>query len=917
MTKAKKVPHLATILLVALLWLAAGCDNEKPGAQLSGSKHDHKKVAAKIISIHPKDGARVTSLESPIYVNFDLPPDPGQLTFKISPDQGKWEIDWASRGRQAILRPIKPFVAGRKYSLVVGLGTPESERRVSFTAFGPSSLELIDQAQKQGRITADRAWTCRLQRIFEPHRLPKEFASPTAVHDADAVVRNYFKARAELSPNTAKALDRYLKRPVDQASFYHKAYRQASPKDSLLRIGPQNALAGDSDQRPDYLFSIDCAKAPIRVWAPKKYKQKAINAKNMIDTHDMYNRFKSLLGRPALDDLKDHPNGGDGRIDFYLVPPPGSQDWAGLCIPAVGYRQWKSAYVFIDWNLDGDWLAAVLAHELFHVFQFSFDYYEDNWWMEATANWAEDYIEETWDYEWEFLERVFRPSHNEMVPIDDVGNEHEYGICLFPFYMAQEYDAQVIAQIWKNCEKRSSLDAIDQALGFDDTFKEFAMFNLDDGKYAAKYKDHGSPLELFDYHDYKQIEIDPDKPEVLKEGIYETIYIPPLGAVYVRVINYLDKDKTPQVKFKLKHFAENPDLAIQALIDPGVKDRYQDWTGSDERVFCLNRDSEYFDGIALVLTNKNRKELFDPQVIIKVDSGGCSEKRAYATVTSSMNQQVHTFWEHQWPNGNIDRDQQQSSSQISATVRMTLVLENSSIAKSTNSIDETYKVLDADIQSLTLSSNYKSTTYYYDKEQDCATEIVTRKNSLPPRQPKLEHSGSLSIVYDLESGRAKWVSLPALNIVFNGRERSKETTSGCGHRDPENWDLEIKSVIFPLGPVHVISSEQLEAKAKPEIQQFAQIARQMQSLAQKAPSMSYKQMEKMMEDFEKQHDTDKLSRSLEAKLISPDLKASSGDGEGNIKGGGSKSETKQIPHGTRSVSRDFRWEIHVVGNNQP
>lgn len=58
--------------------------------------------------------------------------------------------------------------------------------------------------------------------------------------------------------------------------------------------------------------------------------------------------------------------------------------------------------------------------------------------------------------------------------------------------------------------------------------------------------------------------------------------------------------------------------------------------------------------------------------------------------------------------------------------------------------------------------------------------------------------------------------------------------------------------------------------------------------------MNYQDIEKFVGEFEKRHDTDKLAQNMEDKLISPDLKAKSGDGKRNIQGGGNKTENEKM-----------------------
>jgi len=901
----------AVVSLIPFLMAGCGGKKEAPPAPVTESL---PQVA--VVSSFPADGGRLMHLDHPVYVYLSEPVKPGQLAFAITPACGEWDVQLREQGRHAVLTHDQPFKAGQEYTLSLSVRPAGEEKKVRFTAFGPSSLEMIDAARKTGVIDENQAWTYRLQSVFEPDKLPRQFASPTPVEDADGLVRGYFRARPHLDPETARALDRYLKRPEDPESFLFDAYAAPPPQSLRLPLPGVSTALADSPRnpRPTLLFSIDCAKGPIKVWAPVNMKARAVDARNLFDANDMYKSFKELLGREPLKDIDDSPNGGDDRIDVYMLPP-GKVGADGLCIPTGGFGQYSAAYIFIDWSLGGKDLAATLAHELFHAFQFNFDTFEDDWWMEATAVWSEDHIGKEWNTERDYLETVFFRPRFRMESINKCGNLHEYGIYLFPYHMSQEYDDQVIAGIWRGCESNDSLTAIDNALGFEDVFKEFALFSLDDGAYKGKYEDYNGPLDLFQYHDYLDIDLLlADHEELVEEGLHETITLPELGAVYVRVGNYLEEAKTPLVRFKLRQFSKNPDLGIQAVVDPNGQGRYEDWTGAEEKEFCLNRPNERFDEIALVLTNKNRDSFFDPELIIEVDAEGCSEKSGTATVTTKVSEKTQTRWEHRWPSGSVDSRRNDIISEGQASVHMSLEIRDVSIDKATNSIVETYEITSAGIRNFSISGQGSYDESHYDSDRDCTWETKKRKSPTTPIGPELRHGDSLSITFDLETGKAKWVALPDLSIVYNIRQKDSSQTSGCGRSDSSEGEIEIPGAVFALGPANVKSSEEIAVLAQPEISEIRQIAEEMKSMAENMQGMSYEEMEKFAEEFEKRHDTDRIAQGMERKLISPDLVARSGDGKTSIGGGGRKSETKPIENGTRVTSHEFEWNIQRQDN---
>ena len=241
-------------------------------------------------------------------------------------------------------------------------------------------------------------------------------------------------------------------------------------------------------------------------------------------------------------------------------------------------------------------------------------------------------------------------------------------------------------------------------------------------------------------------------------------------------------------------------------------------------------------------------------------------------------------------------------------MRFTFKLTDASIEKNTNSITETYEIIHANIQAFTISGQSKYKDYHYVKDEDCSWENVKNKRVLSPGNPKLEYGDSMSITFDLETGRAKHVSLPALSVGFDLSEKVTGNTTGCRDGNPYDDIVKIPGINFPLGPVNSMSEKDLASKAQTELAEMEQIAKEMEALAKKAQGMNYQDIEKFVEAFEKRHDTDKLAQNMEDKLISPDLKAK-GDGKNNIQGGGTKTEKEKIENGTKQTDYEFKWQI--------
>ncbi|MCF8111663.1 MAG: Ig-like domain-containing protein [Desulfobacteraceae bacterium] len=940
--------QIVFIAVTLTIFALSGCGEKEEPSEPKATEKKPGTPTAEVVTTYPGDGEALWEPDHPIYIHFSEPVRPGDFSFSISPDPGQWNVSWENEGKEAVLNHAEAFRPGTGYAMTVFLGEKPVKSEFQFTVFGPSSLQLIEKDQQKGELDIDTAWLYRMQTLFEPGKLPEAYQSDTPIKDADVPIRRFFRVRDKLSKQTLEKLRPYLVRPTHPDSIYYESMTRNKEDSSAFFHWPKAAHADDS--RPVMPFSTPCITTDILlIWPPQRYKAAANNASFFIDEYNMYQRFKKLMGRDILDDYDalfqtegpndQAKNGGDGRIDIYMIPSSqaAAGGFGGMCIStawesAAATNVKSSAYILIDRNLKGDDLAATLAHELFHAFQCAFDPLDDIWWEEATAVWAEDYIDSTWNFEHEDIQHAFNRPKNRLKALNLVNENHEYGIYIYPYFLSKEYGDEVIADIWRACETKSSLDAIDEAVpdGLDESLKQFAIPTIDYGKYEGRIrKPKESNMPLFKHHEFKEIILrDPGKP------VLKSVTVPPLGASYVLVKNRLkNPDSTPMVRFDLKSFANNDDLTIQAIIDPNGDARKEDWTGREERELCQNKAEEKFEEIAIVVTNKNRdpmamdlaeanpqKHGYKAELDIEIDAEGCTEAVGSATITAHSIEQTHTKWEETLPGGNVKRTQTDLKSDIRATIRLRFEKEGADYNSSTNTVTQHFDITERTVTSFSVNGREYRLSYNYWADRECSctkkiTEKTLRWNS------ELEDSGGLSITFDSETLKAKYVTLPSLTIYADLQGTSKTTYSGCCGSSGDENKIQIDQFPFHVGSVKSKGGEQLRPEADrmkrlgQDSQQFAQkIMDSMGKLSEMDEEQAekfYENLEKQTEEFEKVHDLDQLARDLENKAVPEDLLVTSGGGEKSFGGGGKREERKKIENGFTSTTYDLKWRINL------
>ncbi|WP_323792232.1 MXAN_6640 family putative metalloprotease [Nocardioides sp.] len=169
--------------------------------------------------------------------------------------------------------------------------------------------------------------------------------------------------------------------------------------------------------------------------------------------HDTY------LAAGYREPLPDRSLGGDDRFDVYLADIA-SRGAYGYCAtdqptPRGGQGRQSEADRWAYCVLDNDYaefagsalenLRVTAAHEYFHAVQFAYDAFEDQWFLEATATWAEDEVFDEIDDNVQFLRRS--PLTAPFVPLDSfvtsgVYDGFHYGTWSFLRFLTEKYRAE-------------------------------------------------------------------------------------------------------------------------------------------------------------------------------------------------------------------------------------------------------------------------------------------------------------------------------------------------------------------------------------------------------------------------------------------------------------------------------------------
>ncbi|WP_435771795.1 MXAN_6640 family putative metalloprotease [Nocardioides sp. SYSU DS0651] len=229
----------------------------------------------------------------------------------------------------------------------------------------------------------------------------------------------------------------------------------------------------------------DARKCGTRVcvhWVRESYDRAsdAYAAKVLRVTNSVAERYKRAGYRAPKND---RGRGGSWKLDIYLADI-GSMGYYGYCTSDRGVSRHApyAAYCVLDNDYSAaeygtsasssDLLKVTAAHELFHAVQFAYDAYEDSWFMEATATWAEDEIYDSVDDNRYYLR--YGPLARPDQPLNLAAGGSEYGAWIFFRHLTERFSYSqaglpvIVRKMWTNAigagDDGYSLPAIEAAL---------------------------------------------------------------------------------------------------------------------------------------------------------------------------------------------------------------------------------------------------------------------------------------------------------------------------------------------------------------------------------------------------------------------------------------------------------------------
>jgi hypothetical protein len=490
-------------------------------------------------------------------------------------------------------------------------------------AGGPGTLERIEEALEQGEIDEETALVYRVLAVFADPRLPEEYRGDDP-RPLDRMIGAQLQQRFEtLSAANQQRLAPYLLPPIYRGSWVDLRTGGGEPEETGAARSPPPCSGP-----PLKAWSFH-GNERFKVWYPRDRSGFDSAARVVLETlaNDAYPKLVALMGKEPLPDDGKPCNGGDERLDVYLIEPltlPGAPaspypEW-GQTLPYSGSCSATPVFILLSVppNLSSSWvdrpiLRHMVVHETMHAIQFAYALKgpclatrsELTWWTEATATWAEDFIYgNDFNPEHGFGEQYLQTAE---IPIHEVSAGRYRGY-LFPFYLAREFDPQVIRRSWEALEKRARpLEAIDHAIPghFEQRWPELAVFNLNE-----------PPVEHYRAWDSFGARLEPTAQLHLElAGQLRRRFelpSPEVPALALRAYRVSVGDDVRLLEFdNTWHDTGLERLRVQALVRRagGELQPPKDWSGSRRKLFCRDRLEERVEELVLVVSYSEWEDL--------------------------------------------------------------------------------------------------------------------------------------------------------------------------------------------------------------------------------------------------------------------------------------------------------------------
>lgn len=458
---------------------------------------------------------------------------------------------------------------------------------------GPSSEAKIRGALQKGEIDRETALLYRVYAAFADPRLPSQFVGDDSQAAPSLALREAQARWQTLSPTLQTALAPFLLPPNAPGSWLE------------LRAASEQVQAAATGR---IIWEKVCtAETRFVVWYQARFPEDMEDAAKIcaaVGGH-LWRQLEALLGRTPKPDELEANNGGDKRLDIYVVSAKNQTVGNSGCDDT-------SAHLLYNHDTRGQ---AVLAQLLTAAFLYSYDTgdcAEYEWLFKATTTWAIDFLYPADQSEQSFADDFLNNTGLSLNTNLDLATEYNgeideyYGghaAYLWLFHAVHEAadSVGVVRKIWEAAGNRNSLAAINSALGgdwFKRTWARFSTLNWNQ-ELLTQYQQWDGLLAAT----LPQVD-----ETVLLDGKIDGSYALDAEIDYLTARTYRFQIMAPTIRsvYFINPFHDGswPTAEVNALVKiAGQPWAHEVWTGKYGKGYCLDLKAERLAELVIVISN--------------------------------------------------------------------------------------------------------------------------------------------------------------------------------------------------------------------------------------------------------------------------------------------------------------------------
>lgn len=521
----------------------------------------------------------------------------------------------------------------------------------------PASVyEKIHLAFQAGEIDRQAEALLLLQAAYAPETLPEKYRGPKYLNGKHSLQRelqwliNHYH---QLDPGTQAVVLPFILPADDPGSYFHPGFENGTGLKGLSLVKTAHASGSQWSQTT---ATVAGATHAVTLY----YREQGLPVNKQLEIelqvyeimealNEAWPRFMGLLGANLSSDLH-----------LYLTNQlAGDTQGDALYLEVNGVPRYE---IRINESQIGDDLKSVVAHELFHCFQFEMGltwYGECSdlfWLIEATAVWAEHFVYPATNLEHLYLEWFFYTLPGDRLVFNGV---REYASYMLFYFLGESLGRRdyVPTILWAATAQKDTKDIRGMLMGqiqdLKETYGKFALYNwnLPPAKFYTDTPSFPAPGRV-DPKLCNPTQGSGDSPsmhyyrlQTREEGDYAG-FLDPGGTFYMVFHFDAPPEEIEKVRFDFRQ--EDSDLQWvkrQALIrigDTWLTDP-EDWTDLEYRDFCRKLPEENVTIVVVILSNAGLKpadHAIDAFVVDTRDK--CADLKGYVRMTYEQPQIIES-----------------------------------------------------------------------------------------------------------------------------------------------------------------------------------------------------------------------------------------------------------------------------------